>query len=203
MTSYLVWCDIEATDKDPLQGKMLEIALIITTKNLQVLARLHQVVHFDQSQLDTLLAPWSRDTHTKSGLLSECTHSTTSLHAVEQKCFEFLSQYAQPCHVGENLILAGSAIAFDMSCLRREMPKVASLFHYRTLDVNSWMLPISWWCQPWHLSRPEQTLSRRHRAEADIEDSLRLMQHYQSLVSFSTLPTTRSYASCLKQDYHD
>lgn len=194
MTSYLVWCDLEATDKDPVHARILEIALIVTTTHLKVLARHNEIIHFEKAALEPILADWSRHTHTKTGLLQECYRSSTSLAQVEEHCVQFLQPFRAPCRSGENLILAGSAIAFDMSCLRREMPRVASLFHYRTIDVNSWLLPISWWCPGWHVSRPEQSVGR-HRAQSDIEDSLALMQHYYHSVLHRPPPPLFSSAS--------
>lgn len=207
MTSYLVWCDIEATDKDPVHAKILEIAFIVTSLTLKPLAKHHGVVRFTMDVLNPILADWSRETHTKSGLIRECLSSPHSLTQVENACLEFLRPFAMPCHVGKNLILAGSAIAFDMTCIRREMPRLADLFHYRTLDVNSWMLPISWWFPEWHQSRPERNLAGRHRAESDILNSLHLMQYYWTILKKrntsgeesppSGRSPTRSYASCL------
>lgn len=78
--------------------------------------------------------------------------------------------------------LCGSSPHFDRDCLKRQMPRVAALLHYQSIDVTSWLLPLSWWQTGINDNKPAQNGKTRHRAAEDIEDSLRLMQYYQSCI---------------------
>ena len=66
----LVWVDMEMTGLEPDTDKVLEIAIIVTDKNLQVLAE-GPVIAVHQSD-ETLAAmdEWCTRTHTASGLVA-------------------------------------------------------------------------------------------------------------------------------------
>lgn len=216
-SKYLFWCDIEATCKNGKVAKILEIAGIVTTKNLSPVARFHDVIHHERGALDPYLSAWSLDQHTRSGLLEECYRSTLSLREVEARLYAFLNKFRkfsdafpflteteEPSTTNATstdnkntqtmmIRLAGSGIAFDRDCLEHEMPRVAEILHYQLLDVTSWLKGFNWWAPNWRSAKPTQMHRHEHRAVSDVEDSLHLMQFYrQCVLKLNLLPVPKS-----------
>ncbi|MEY3753638.1 MAG: hypothetical protein RLY27_219, partial [Pseudomonadota bacterium] len=64
----LIWLDMEMSGLDPLKERILEIAMIITDGDLEIIAESPViVVHQEQSLLDQMDS-WNQGTHSKSGL---------------------------------------------------------------------------------------------------------------------------------------
>jgi oligoribonuclease len=66
------------------------------------------VIHHDQDILDKM-NDWSRQQHTKSGLIQLIQQSKTSLYDAETTVMNFLKQY---CPIGSG-ILAGNSVFVD------------------------------------------------------------------------------------------
>ena len=99
MTSkYLFWCDIETTSNNAKIAQILEIAGIVTTKNLFPVARFHEIVHHERGSLDKFLSEWSVIQHSSSGLLEECYRSGVPFDTVEVHLYEFLDQFRRFSH---------------------------------------------------------------------------------------------------------
>lgn len=79
-----------------------------------------------------------------------------------------------------HMMLAGSGVSFDHACLVRHMPAVASqLVPHVVLDVTPLLKAFTWWAPAWRDAKPTQRHQHDHRADADIEDSLALMEFYR------------------------
>ena len=72
----LIWIDMEMTGLQPEVNRVIEVAAIITDKNLNILHKGPVVaVHQSDEVLDGMDA-WNTDTHTRSGLVARVKEST-------------------------------------------------------------------------------------------------------------------------------
>jgi oligoribonuclease len=168
----LVWLDLEMTGLDPDRDHIIEIATIVTDKHLAVLA---EGPVFAIHQSDAVLAgmdEWNRRQHSVSGLAARVRESTTTLREAEQATLDFLRAFtAQGVSP-----LCGNSVCQDRRFLVREMPELATFFHYRNLDVSTLKILAYLWA-PEAAGRFEKQST--HLALADIHDSIRELRFYR------------------------
>lgn len=168
----LIWIDLEMTGLDPDQNKIIEIATVITDKDLTVLAE-GPVLAIHQS--DAVLAAmdeWNTRQHANSGLTERVRASTVTEKEGERSTLEFIRQYVDQ---GASPI-CGNSICQDRRFLIRHMPELAAFFHYRNLDVSTLKILAKLWL-PEVGNRFEK--KSVHLALADIHDSIRELRFYR------------------------
>jgi oligoribonuclease len=170
----LVWIDCEMTGLDLVRDALIEIAVLVTDGELNVLGEgVDVVIHADESALAGM-PDIVRDMHAHSGLTDAVRASTVTLAQAEQLALAYIRE-----HVPEPRIapLAGNSIATDRGFLSRDMPELDGHLHYRMVDVSS----VKELCRRWYprvfYAKPEKGLS--HRALADIEESIRELDYYR------------------------
>lgn len=128
----LIWIDMEMSGLLPDTDAILELAIVITDTNLNMVAESPVlVVHQPDSVLDGMDA-WNKGTHGKSGLIDKVKASTLTEAEAETQMIEFLKQYVP---LGKSP-MCGNSICQDRRFLARYMPKLEAYFHYRNLDVS-------------------------------------------------------------------
>ena len=113
----LIWVDMEMTGLDPDKDRVLEIALLITDKDLNLLAE-GPVLAVHQS--DDVLAgmdDWCTRTHTGSGLVERVRASVLDEEAAVAQCLAFLRQWV-PEGVSP---MCGNSIGQDRRFMARYM----------------------------------------------------------------------------------
>lgn len=129
----LIWIDLEMTGLDPDSDLIIEIATVVTDKDLNILAQ-GPVMAVHQS--DAALAAmddWNQLHHGQSGLIERVKASTIDDAEAERLTIEFLKQW-----VPENTSpICGNSIGQDRRFLYRYMPKLEAYFHYRNIDVST------------------------------------------------------------------
>lgn len=169
----LVWIDLEMTGLDPKVDTILEIATIITDKDLHILAQGPDlVIHHPDSVLETMNA-WCKETHTKTGLYTAVQESTITVEEAQQETLEFIKKYCFP-HIAT---LCGNTIWQDRFFLRPYMPKLEAFLHYQMIDVTS----VKRLVNMWYPNDPNIKFVKKdtHRALSDIEESIQELQHYR------------------------
>ena len=123
----LIWIDLEMTGLNPEVDVIIEIATIVTDKNLNILAQ-GPVLAIHQSD-ETLAAmdDWNQEHHGKSGLIERVKASTVTAEEAEKATVEFLSQWVD---AGQSPI-CGNSVGQDRRFLVRYMPTLEEFFHYR------------------------------------------------------------------------
>ncbi|KAI9611990.1 hypothetical protein KEM48_007731 [Puccinia striiformis f. sp. tritici PST-130] len=194
---YLVWIDCEAcvletlapsmTGLDVTVDQIIEIACIITDKDLQELDDgIQFVIHVEQSVLDRM-GPWCQNQHGKSGLSESCLQSSHTLTEVDQKIRNYLEHHL-PGLKGK-AVLAGNSVYADKMFLNKDLPLVAQYLHYRLVDVSSIKeLARRWEPKLVELAKPA-SIPSKHRALDDIRDSISELRFYRK--NFF-LPSTNS-----------
>ena len=170
--THLVWIDMEMSGLEPDRDSVLEVALIVTDKDLNLVEEGPVlVVHQSDAVLDAM-DNWNKGTHGKSGLIDKVKASPLSEADVEAQMIEFMKK-----HVGERKSpMCGNSICQDRRFLARHMPKLEDYFHYRNLDVSTLKELAARW-------RPELKdgfeKANSHTALADIQESIEELKYYR------------------------
>jgi oligoribonuclease len=89
----LIWLDMEMTGLKPETDVIIEIAMVVTDAQLNIVAEAPVlVVHQPDSVLDAMDS-WNKSTHRKSGLIDKVKASTLSEVFVERQMIEFLREH--------------------------------------------------------------------------------------------------------------
>ena len=168
----LIWIDLEMTGLNPLHDRIIELAVIITDANLNVLAESESfAINQPASYLDGMDA-WNTRQHNASGLVERVRASTLHESEVEEKTLQFLSPWLDP---GQSP-MCGNSICQDRRFLCQTMPKLADFFHYRNLDVSTLKELVKRW-RPELL--PGLKKQSKHLALEDIKDSIDELKYYR------------------------
>jgi oligoribonuclease len=176
----LVWVDMEMSGLQPETDRILEIAMIVTDGDLNIVAEGPVlVVHQEDAVLDRMDA-WNKGTHGKSGLIDKVKASTLTEAEVEAACLAFLKQ-----HVKSSISpMCGNTIHQDRRFMNRYMPKLEAYFHYRNIDVST----IKELCKRW---QPEIakgfSKQQAHTALADIIESVEELRYYREKLFIPTV----------------
>ncbi|MCY4045641.1 MAG: oligoribonuclease [Cellvibrionales bacterium] len=168
----LIWIDLEMTGLDPETDVIIEIATVVTDKDLNTLAEGPVLaIHQPDEVLDNMNA-WCINQHQKSGLTDRVKQSTTTLGEAEIQTIEFLRNW-----VPENKSpMCGNSICQDRRFLAKGMQALQSYFHYRNLDVSTLKELASRW-KPTILNSFVKKGS--HLALDDIYESIDELKHYR------------------------
>jgi len=168
----LIWIDLEMTGLDTEHDVIIEIATIVTDKELNVLgAGPVFAIHQPDALLDGM-DEWNTRQHGKSGLTERVRNSTTSMAEAEQATIKFLQQF-----VDSGISpMCGNSICQDRRFMARLMPELEAYFHYRNLDVSSLKELARRWAP-----KVEKSFRKKssHLAMDDIKDSIRELEHYR------------------------
>jgi oligoribonuclease len=171
----LIWIDMEMTGLQPDADRIIEVALVVTDGQLNVLAESPVWVVHQPDEVLGAMDSWNRGTHGKSGLIEKVRASRLAEAAVEASAIEFLRP-----HVPSNASpMCGNSICQDRRFLARWMPQLEGYFHYRNLDVSTLKELVRRW-------KPELgkgfAKEGKHQALADIYDSLEELRYYRRTV---------------------
>jgi oligoribonuclease len=168
----LIWIDLEMTGLDPNNDSILEIATVVTDKNLDVLAEGPELaIGHDLARLEGM-DDWNRNQHRKSGLWQRVLDSHIDLATAEARTVEFLSQWVP---AGKSP-MCGNSICQDRRFLHRLMPRLEKYFHYRHLDVSTIKeLARRWSPELCKGFNKEST----HTALSDVHDSIAELRYYR------------------------
>lgn len=168
----LIWVDMEMTGLEPDTDRIIEVAVVVTDMQLNVLAEGPVfAIHQPDEVLDKMDA-WNKGTHGRSGLIDRVKASTISEADAEKALIEFLRKYVP---AGKSP-MCGNSICQDRRFMVRGMPKLEAFFHYRNLDVST----LKELCKRW---KPELASGfkkhQKHTALADIIESIEELKYYR------------------------
>jgi oligoribonuclease len=168
----LIWIDLEMTGLLPEKDVIIEIATIVTDKDLNILAEGPALVIHQNDEILTGMDEWNTEHHTASGLVKRVKDSNVSIQQAEQQTIKFLKKYI----TAGTSPMCGNTVCQDRRFLYNYMPKLEKFFHYRHIDVSTLKeLAVRW--------KPEAKMIREgesaHLALADIRDSIDELKHYR------------------------
>ncbi|KAJ7287244.1 ribonuclease H-like protein [Mycena rebaudengoi] len=169
----LIWVDCEMTGLDPDKDKILEIAVLITNGNLELVDEgIEYIIRTDKASLDGM-DEWCTKQHGQSGLTLACLKSPHSHEAVSKAVLEYIKKWVPSRRTG---VLAGNSVHADRAFLAKHMPDITDWLHYRIVDVSSVKeLSRRWYPQ---LGIPKLSESN-HRALDDIRGSIKELEWYR------------------------
>ncbi|GAA5152694.1 MULTISPECIES: oligoribonuclease [Amycolatopsis] len=174
MTDRLVWIDCEMTGLDLAKDALIEIAVLVTDAELNILGEgLDLVIHTDDETLAGM-PDVVRDMHARSGLTEEVRRSTTTLGEAERQVLAYVRRFVPDARTAP---LAGNSIATDRGFIARDMPELDAHLHYRMVDVSSVKELVRRWYPRVYYAKPEKGLA--HRALADIKESIGELDYYR------------------------
>lgn len=168
----LIWIDLEMTGLVPETDRILEIATIVTDKDLNILAEGPVLAVHQSDEALAGMDAWNTRTHGASGLTERVRQSTHDEASAERLTIEFLAEWVGP---GVSP-MCGNSICQDRRFLARSMPTLERYFHYRNLDVSTLKELARRWA-PAVLAG--LTKSTSHQALEDVRDSIRELAHYR------------------------
>lgn len=174
MQDKLVWIDCEMTGLELATDKLIEIAVLVTDSELNVLdPGIDLVIHADDEALAGMPEVVQK-MHAHSGLTEEVRAATLTLAEAEQQVLAYVQRFVPEARTAP---LCGNSIATDRGFLTRDMPELDAHLHYRMIDVSSIKELSRRWYPRIYFGQPEKGLA--HRALADITESIRELAYYR------------------------
>lgn len=170
---HLIWIDLEMTGLLPDSDRIIEIATLVTDKDLNVVAEGPEIVIHQPDEVLARMDSWNQRQHTSSGLIARVRASRMTVTEAERQTLLFLSMHVPP---GVSP-MCGNSICQDRRFLARLMPELERFFHYRNLDVSTLKELARRW-MPGVLSGLKKQSA--HLARADIEESINELRHYRT-----------------------
>lgn len=165
---------MEMTGLQPDSDRVIEIAMLVTDPQLNVLATGPVLVLHQPDEVLDAMDAWNKSTHAKSGLIEKVRASRLAEAEAERQALEFLA-----AHVPANSSpMCGNSICQDRRFLARWMPRLEAHFHYRNLDVSTLKELVKRW-------KPElKSFAKegKHEALADILESIEELKFYRKNV---------------------
>lgn len=176
MNMNIVWVDLEMTGLDIEKEVIIEMACIITDKNLNVLEEGINIVIHQPDEILNNMGAWCTEHHGASGLTQAVKDSKTSVAECEKLMLDYIKKHTSK----GKCCIAGNSVHADKEFLKKYMPNFDGHLHYRIIDVSS----VKELCRRWY---PEQikdlpTKKLCHRALDDIIESIEELKGYRKLI---------------------
>jgi oligoribonuclease len=169
----LIWVDMEMSGLNPDSDRVLEVAIVVTDAELDVIAEAPvQIVHQPALVLAGMDS-WNTATHARSGLTDKVRVSTIDEEAASDRLLEFLA----PLVPRGKSPMCGNSICQDRRFMARWMPRLEAYFHYRNLDVSTLKELARRWQPDVYRAFDKKS---RHEALADIYESIDELRHYRA-----------------------
>ncbi len=169
----LIWIDLEMTGLKPDTDSIIEIATIVTDKQLTILAEGPVMAIHQPDEALARMDEWNRRQHGSSGLVARVRASRISAPEAEARTLEFLAPLVAP---GASP-MCGNSICQDRRFLARQMPQLEKFFHYRNLDVSTLKELARRWAPAVAAGVAKQSA---HLALADIRESIEELKYYRA-----------------------
>lgn len=170
--NHLIWIDCEMTGLNALQERLIEIALVITDSELNVVAE-GPVIAIHQS--DALLGKmdaWNTKQHNQSGLVARVKESRIDEATAESMMLDFVKKYVPQ---GKSP-MCGNSVYLDRRFLESYMPTLEAYFHYRTIDVSTVKELARRWAPRVYSGVEKES---KHLALSDIYESIEELRYYR------------------------
>jgi oligoribonuclease len=173
----LVWIDCEMTGLDLENDRLIEVAVLITDGELNLVDEgLDVVINAPDDLLDNMV-PVVTKMHADSGLTDAVRASTLTVPEAEQQVLDYIKQFVPERRKAP---LCGNSIATDRSFLARDMKELDDWLHYRMVDVSSVKELARRWYPRAYYASPEK--NGGHRALADILESVEELRYYRQAI---------------------
>lgn len=175
--SNIVWADVETSGLNVKDSYLLEIAVIVTTPELEIIAQFHRVVKYDAEAVTIMrekAAPVVRDMHDKTGLWGRLTsESAKPLEQIDRELHAWLQRFG-----AERVMpVAGNSVRLDLNFIEEFLPRTYSYLDYHMRDVST----VAGFARDWY-DLPHHQKKSDHTALTDIQESIRELKFYRDAV---------------------
>jgi oligoribonuclease len=168
----LIWLDMEMTGLNPDSDRIIEVAMIVTDSQLNVVAESPVLVVHQSDAVLNGMDDWNKNTHGKTGLIDKVKASALNEADAEAQLLAFMEQYVP----ARTTPMCGNTIHQDRRFMARWMPKLEAYFHYRNLDVST----LKELAKRWKPEVAKGVVKKgKHEALADIIESIEEMKYYR------------------------
>ena len=173
---HLIWIDCEMTGLSLEKDVLVEIAVLVTDSELNVIGEgIDLVIKATPEQLAGM-NEFVTQMHTTSGLITEIPNGI-SVAAAEDAILAYLESAGT---LPGKSPLAGNSVSVDRNFIARDMSRLNEYLHYRTIDVSSIKELARRWYPKIYFAAPAKT--GNHRALGDIQDSIEELKYYRGNV---------------------
>lgn len=169
----LIWIDLEMTGLDTIEDRIIEIATIVTDKDLNLIEEGPVIAIKTPEKALEEMDDWNTNQHNKSGLVDRIKKSSYTYFDAQEMTIEFLNKYIER----NKSPMCGSGICQDRRFLARCMPDLERFFHYRNLDVSTIKEIVNRWYPNIKFKKDPQ-----HLALQDIKDSIDELKFYRNTI---------------------
>ena len=162
------------TGLDPEIHAIVEIAVLITDDDLEIVATGPDLVIHQPEEVLARMEDIVRTMHTGSGLLEAVRASPVSLAVAGGEVLAFLRSHIE---APRTVPLCGNSIGTDRRFLARHLPDIENFLHYRSIDVSTVKELARRWQPSVHEGAPVK--AGGHRALDDIIESLEELRWYR------------------------
>ena len=185
ISENLVWIDCEMTGLNPEIDCLVEVAVVITNSELEILDAGLDLVIKPRAESWSQMNDFVRQMHTQSGLVDDIENGV-ELEDAEQLILDYIKKFVPN---EKEAPLAGNSIGTDRMFLNRYMPNLDKHLHYRNIDVSSIKELTRRWYPRVYFQLPKK--DGGHRALADILESIQELRYYRETVMVAAPgPTT-------------
>ena len=168
-----VWVDMEMTGLNPDSDRVIEVAVVVTDAELDVIAEGPVFALHQEESILLAMDNWNTATHGRSGLTDRVRASTLDEEAASDGLLAFLA----PLVPRGKSPMCGNTICQDRRFMARWMPRLEAYFHYRNVDVSTLKELARRWQPDVHRAFEKKS---RHEALADIYESIDELKHYRA-----------------------
>ena len=176
ISENLVWIDCEMTGLNPEADCLVEVAVVITNSELEILDAGLDVVIKPRADSWANMNDFVRNMHTESGLINEVENGL-DLAEAEHVILDYIKRFVPNA---KEAPLAGNTIGTDRMFINKYMPSLDQHLHYRNIDVSSIKELTRRWYPRVYFQLPKK--DGGHRALADILESIQELQYYRQTV---------------------
>ena len=168
----LIWIDLEMTGLDTTRDAIIEIATIVTDKQLEILAEGPVLAIHQPNDLLEAMDEWNTRQHASSGLVERVKASSIDAREAERQTLDFVSKYVEKGYSP----MCGNSICQDRRFMARLMPELEAYFNYRNLDVSTLKELAKRWAPQVAAGFNKQGA---HLALDDIRESIAELRYYR------------------------
>jgi oligoribonuclease len=169
---HLIWIDLEMTGLNPDTDVIIEIATIVTDKDLNIVAEGPVLAVHQPDAALAAMDDWNQKHHGQSGLIKRVMASPIDTAEAERRTLEFIKQWVPE----KKSPICGNSIGQDRRFLWRYMPTLEAYFHYRNLDVSTLKELAARWAPNLKDGFNKQS---KHQALDDVIESIEELRYYR------------------------
>ena len=160
----MVWIDLEMTGLDPGRDVIIEVAVLITDGDLNIIADGPDFAIQRTNEELSVMNAWNRRTHHGSGLIKRTKTSEVSIEQAQAEIVEFVQQWTEK----GNAPLCGNSVHQDKRFLYLEIPQLVDWLSYRIVDVST----VKELAKRWYPDLEKFVNQEQHRTPGEIHEAM-------------------------------